>query len=304
MATEQIFMLFILIGLGVVLQRSKLVSAEFSKGLSTFVLYVSLPALIIKSMNYEFDPELMINSIYLLVSGILFYPLAYIVAKLVGKLLNVGEDKLGVYEFLMIFGNVGFMGYPVMRVLYGEIGIFYAAMFNFSFNLYIWTLGVYLIKKGSGEGVSARLLINPGTLAVSLGFALFGFSIQLPRVLQLVLESVGGTTTPLSMIVIGMILGTSSGFKWIKNWRLILSSVIRLLIIPLLVLGIVWFVPMPSMLKGLILILTGMPSAALAAIFSHKYGADHELASRGILLTTFLSLWTIPFLIYIESIIF
>ncbi|MCT4663438.1 MAG: AEC family transporter [Tissierellales bacterium] len=304
MATEQIFMLFILIGLGVVLQRSKLVSAEFSKGLSTFVLYVSLPALIIKSMNYEFDPELMINSIYLLVSGILFYPLAYIVAKLVGKLLNVGEDKLGVYEFLMIFGNVGFMGYPVMRVLYGEIGIFYAAMFNFSFNLYIWTLGVYLIKKGSGEGVSARLLINPGTLAVSLGFALFGFSIQLPRVLQLVLESVGGTTTPLSMIVIGMILGTSSGFKWIKNWRLILSSVIRLLIIPLLVLGIVWFVPMPSMLKGFILILTGMPSAALAAIFSHKYGADHELASRGILLTTFLSLWTIPFLIYIESIIF
>jgi predicted permease len=255
-------------------------------------------------MNYEFDPELMINSIYLLVSGILFYPLAYIVAKLVGKLLNVGEDKLGVYEFLMIFGNVGFMGYPVMRVLYGEIGIFYAAMFNFSFNLYIWTLGVYLIKKGSGEGVSARLLINPGTLAVSLGFALFGFSIQLPRVLQLVLESVGGTTTPLSMIVICMILGTSSGFKWIKNWRLILSSVIRLLIIPLLVLGIVWFVPMPSMLKGFILILTGMPSAALAAIFSHKYGADHELASRGILLTTFLSLWTIPFLIYIESIIF
>lgn len=304
MATEQIFMLFILIGLGVVLQRSKLVSAEFSKGLSTFVLYVSLPALIIKSMNYEFDPELMKNSIYLLVSGILFYPLAYIVAKLVGKLLNVGEDKLGVYEFLMIFGNVGFMGYPVMRVLYGEIGIFYAAMFNFSFNLYIWTLGVYLIKKGSGEGVSARLLINPGTLAVSLGFALFGFSIQLPRVLQLVLESVGGTTTPLSMIVIGMILGTSSGFKWIKNWRLIVSSVIRLLIIPLLVLGIVWFVPMPSMLKGFILILTGMPSAALAAIFSHKYGADHELASRGILLTTFLSLWTIPFLIYIESIIF
>lgn len=304
MATEQIFMLFILIGLGVVLQRSKLVSAEFSKGLSTFVLYVSLPALIIKSMNYEFDPELMKNSIYLLVSGILFYPLAYIVAKLVGKLLNVGEDKLGVYEFLMIFGNVGFMGYPVMRVLYGEIGIFYAAMFNFSFNLYIWTLGVYLIKKGSGEGVSARLLINPGTLAVSLGFAFFGFSIQLPRVLQLVLESVGGTTTPLSMIVIGMILGTSSGFKWIKNWRLIVSSVIRLLIIPLLVLGIVWFVPMPSMLKGFILILTGMPSAALAAIFSHKYGADHELASRGILLTTFLSLWTIPFLIYIESIIF
>lgn len=304
MATEQIFVLFMLIGIGVVLQKSKLVGEEFSKGLSTFVLYVSLPALIIKSMNYEFDAELMKNSIILLLSGIVFYPIAYTIARLIGKSFKLDDRKLGVYEFLMIFGNVGFMGYPVMKVLYGDIGIFYAAMFNFSFNLYIWTLGVYLINKGNLKKISAKLLINPGTIAVSLGFVLFGLSIKLASVLDLVLESLGNTTTPLSMIVIGLILGTSKGIAWIKNWRLIVSSGVRLLFIPLVVLVILYFVPISHMLKGFIFILTGMPSAALAAIFSHKYGADHKLASRGILITTFLSLWTIPLLIYIQSIIF
>lgn len=301
MVVQQIGMLFLLIGIGWIIQRKKLLESEFSKGLSTFILYVSLPALIIKSMNYKFDPELMKNSMILLVSGILFYPIAYGVSKLVAKILNTKEPQLGVFEFMMIFGNVGFMGYPVVKILFGDLGVFYAAMFNFSFNLYIWTLGIYLIRKGEGHKLSLKSLVNPGTVSLAIGFLLFLTSIQVPVVIAKVLESVGNTTTPLSMIVIGMLLGSGKDGNWIKSSRLWLASITRLLAIPIMSWGILYFMPFPQIVKTIIVILTGMPTAAMCAIFANKYESDYQLASRGVMMTTLLSMITIPILIYIQS---
>lgn len=301
MIVGQISMLFILIGIGWIIQKTNLLEKEFSKGLSTFILYVSLPALIIKSMNYEFNLELMENSFILLIGGFLFYAIAYIIAKILGRLLKAKEPQLGIYEFIMIFGNVGFMGYPVVKILFGDLGIFYAAMFNLSFNIYIWTVGIYLIRKGEGHKFSFKLLVNPGTISLLIGLILFISSINLPQVVMDVLGSIGGTTTPLSMITIGMILGKGENKIWVFPWKLWIAALVRLLVLPLLCFVILKFVSFPKMIETIMIILTGMPTAALCAIFANKYESDYQLASRGIMMTTFLSMFTIPILIYLQS---
>lgn len=301
MIVGQISMLFILIGIGWIIQKTNLLEKEFSKGLSTFILYVSLPALIIKSMNYEFNSELMENSFILLIGGFLFYAMAYIIAKILGGLLKAKEPQLGIYEFIMIFGNVGFMGYPVVKILFGDLGIFYAAMFNLSFNIYIWTVGIYLIRKGEGHKFSFKLLVNPGTISLLIGLILFISSINLPQVVMDVLGSIGGTTTPLSMITIGMILGKGENKIWVFPWKLWIAALVRLLVLPLLCFVILKFVSFPKMIETIMIILTGMPTAALCAIFANKYESDYQLASRGIMMTTFLSMFTIPILIYLQS---
>jgi hypothetical protein len=285
--------------IGFILKKVNIMTDELGKGLSTLVIYVTLPALIITSMNYKFSQDMLNNSIKILLIGIIVYTFMIIVGIAFVKLFKIQEPQRGVYLFLIIFSNVGFMGYPVTEVVFGKIGVFYSAIYNLMFNILIWTLGVILVNPKHEKKINVKTLINPGTVSIILGFSLFIFSIELPKPIYISLQKLGDSTTPMAMLVVGSLLGDAKFKEIFVNVKLLISSIVRLIIIPIIILLALFKLNLPPMVKGIPVIIGSMPSAANAAIFARRYDSDYRLASQGVFLSTLLSIATIPLIIFL-----
>lgn len=296
---SQVSVLFILLIIGIVLRKAKIMSDELGKGLSNLIIYATLPALIITSMNYEFSKDMLNNGLIILALGGGIYLFAGLIAYLYVKINKIENPDKGIYLFIIIFANVGFMGYPIIEVVFGKIGVFYGALFNLWFNILLWTVGVILANPKNNTKINLKTIINPGTISIIIGITLFIFSIQLPGPLFNALNSLGEATTPLAMIVVGSMLSESKLSEVFTNIKLIGSAIIKLIIIPLPILFVLTLLPIPDIVKGVPIIIMSMPSAANAAIFARRYDSDYRLASQGVFLSTLLSLVTIPIMISI-----
>lgn len=295
---NQVAGLFILIVVGFILKKLKVLSDEFGKGLASLIISVTLPALIITSMNYQFSKELLDNSLLILVYGSGAFALMILISYIFSKIFHLENPQKGVYQFLVVFPNTGFMGFPILSSVFGQQAIFYGAIFNLIFNVLLWTLGVYFVSKGKDRKINLRMLINPGTIAVVIGFTLFILSAKLPYILHSALDTIGHTTTPLAMMLVGLLLGDAEFGLLFRNIRLFIISAIRLIIIPVSVYFLLSLLHLPNIVLATVVILSGMPSGANAAIFSRKFNSDYRLASQGIFLTTLLSIGSIPLIIY------
>ncbi|SHH78542.1 hypothetical protein SAMN02745135_02118 [Caloranaerobacter azorensis DSM 13643] len=300
---NQVLVLFILLMLGFILKKINIITDELGKGLSTLIIYVTLPALIITSMNYKFSRDILSNSIRLIIIGIIVYIFMIVVGIIFVKLLNIQEPQKGIYLFLTIFPNVGFMGYPVVEVAFGKIGVFYAAIYNLIFNVLIWTLGVILVNPEHKKKINLKSLINPGTVSIVLGFILFIFSIKLPKPIYISLHKLGASTTPMAMLVVGSLLGDAKFKEIFGNIKLFIVALLRLIIIPLSVLFVLIRLNLSPIVAGIPVIISSMPAAANAAIFARRFDSDYRLASQGVFLTTLISILTIPFILFILNMI-
>ncbi|MCC5909580.1 MAG: AEC family transporter [Clostridiaceae bacterium] len=295
-----ILTLFLMMIMGYGAKKLKFIDNTLNKGLSNLVLKVTLPALIIRSMQFEYSRELMIDSIKMILISFLIYAITIGISYLIPKLLKVEGEKKDVFQFILIFSNVGYMGYPVVSAIYGDTGVFYTALYNLPFNFILLSLGVYVFCRND-DGGSAKInfmeiLLNPGIIAVILGFAFFLLSIELPPPILVALESVGDATTPLSMIVIGSLLADMSIKDVMNEEKILWLSFARLIVIPMIVMGVLWVMGLRGLLLGVPVVISAMPAAANTAVFATLYNSDYYLASKGIFITTLLSLITIPLL--------
>ncbi|MFO7819393.1 MAG: AEC family transporter [Halanaerobacter sp.] len=308
---NQTLILFFLLMIGFIIRRLEIVDRHLNDNLTNLIIYVTLPALIINSMDYEFSLERLNQLGVVLVGSVFIFFIMIAVSWLVSSRLTQEGKERSIYRFILIFANVGFMGYPVVEVIFGQQGVFLATVYNLVFNLFIWTLGV-LIMCNSQEGEKAKIdlshLVNPGIISIGIGFLIFLFSLELPSSISHTLHLLGETTTPLAMIVVGNILAQVKIREIFSNLKLWLVTGVRLVLLPLLVLailqGVTLLIPgfsFSPLLLGVLVVLTGMPAVANTAIFAQKFGSDEALASEGVFLTTLLSLVTIPLIVYLTQ---
>ncbi|MCK8816254.1 AEC family transporter [Natroniella sulfidigena] len=297
---NQVLVLFLLVLLGFSFRKLEIVKPSIDQNLSGLVLNLTLPALIITSMNYEFSSERLANLSSVFFITLAVYLLMISVSYLIRFILPSTEKEKDIYQFMIIFANTAFVGYPVIDLIFGAEGIFLAAIYNAIFNLMIWTIGVFIINpRTSKQEFSAKQLLTPGIVAVMIGMLLFLFSIDLPGPILTTLEKVGGTTTPLALFVVGSILAQIELSRIFTNFKLWLITLLRLIVLPFFVLALLRSLPVNDLVLGVTVILTGMPVAVTAVIFAQEFGGDYELASEGIFLTTLLSGLTIPLMIYL-----
>lgn len=297
----QILVLFFILIVGFGVYRLKVVDDQGITALSRLVMEVTLPAMIIISMNYDFSREIMWESGKILLLSLVLFLVSGLFAMYMTRFFTVDERAASVYQFMLIFPNIGFMGYPVIDAIFGKLGVFYTSIFNLSFSFVVWTLGVWLFRKNEGGSMQFhwRLLFTPGIASTLLGFIIFLFSIQLPYPIYRTLELVGGITTPLSMLVVGALMGRSPIKTIWNNPKVYVISAIRLLVIPLIVLALMRLGGFAAMTLGVTVVLLGMPGAANTAIFAERYGGDADLASRCVFLSTLFSVVTIPLMVWI-----
>ncbi|HBT38976.1 MAG: Auxin Efflux Carrier [Thermotoga sp. 50_1627] len=292
---NQVLAIFLLTAFGFVLKKINLLNDGFTKSSSDLIVYVTLPAMIINSMDREFSRDVATTSLQVFLTGAIMYACTILLSFVLVWFRKFDETQRGVYMYMVIFGNVGYLGYPVMNVLYGEMGIFYSAVFNIWFNILTWTIGVSIMARGKLN--LRRILINPGLISTLFGLFVFLTPLTLPTLVKSVLENVGSMTTPLAMFLVGAFLAEARMKDFVADIDLYLASVLKLVAAPLLV--YLWLSPLhlPPIVKVLPIVMAGMPSGVNTAVFARMFDKDYRLAAQGVVLSTALSMISLPVLI-------
>lgn len=299
---EQILVLFIILIAGYIARKLDVVDDRMTKGFSSLLLKLALPALIIDSLQQTYSPELLREGGLILLISFVVYGASGVLALFLPRLLRSEQGEIGVFRFALLFSNVGFMGYPVVLAIFGQEGLFYAAIYNLPFNLLVFTLGVVVMTLGAGDNthlINWRMFISPAVVAVLIGFALFVFGLKLPGPIAQSIKMIGSLTTPLSMIIVGALLSSINAREIFSNWRVYAISTARLIIIPVLVWLSLRLLTDNVLLVGVPTIIAAMPAAANTAILAQEYGASPRLASQVVFISTLLSVLTIPLLVYL-----
>jgi predicted permease len=302
MDINKIIMLFLLIIIGYLAKKAKFVSSDIKGHISSLVLNVTLPLYIFTAMQFDFSTDVLKETGQLVVISFIYYLAVTIFSYMYAKGMKLSDMKKDVFQYVIIFSNVGYMGYPIMNEIAGEKGRFYAAIYNLSFNVLTWTLGVYIMSRHESSlkpSLWDRLknVMNMNLLAVILGFTCFLFSIEIPELFMDTFTSVGLTTTPLSMMFIGIILAEIHFKDIFNDWSVLLVSAIRLLLIPLVTYGVLKILGFNDLVLAIPVVLSAMPAAANTAIVASRYNNDYQSASKLIFVTTLLSIFTIPIIL-------
>lgn len=294
---SSLIMIFILIVPGVFFKRKNIFTVEQNGAINSIVVNLTWPCLVIDAMQMEFSMQILKDCGYIMVVCVIILALMFVLSFPFAKMVKLTKRKRYVTIFMLMFGNTGFIGIPVIQALYGTDAVFYAAIVELINDVLIFTVGIMLIQMSAGADlkVGFKQFINPGLIGVIIGLILFLLNIQLPEVIGGSIEMIGAATTPLSMFCIGYQIGGLSFRQIAGDLQIYAVCFVKLLIVPVIALLLVkiWSGDF-SMMEKVLVIGFAMPVAAVTSIFSQQYKGEADFATKGVLLSTVLSLISIP----------
>ncbi len=296
---SQMGILLAIIAVGYAAAKWKVFPEGANRVLAQLVVMVTNPCTVLYSALSS-DHALSNQEVYLL-TGIALgsFALLILVGQVMPRLMKLPKQDLGVYIFMTTFTNMGFMGFPVVRALYGEGAIFYAAIFNLVFQLVVYTYGASLLAPQEGrERLSWRVLVSPIILASVLGYVCYLTGVRVPKLVLQGLGMLSGVTSPVCMLVIGVALSKVPLGRVFTQWKLYLLYLVRMVLLPVSVYLLLRLFVTNTLMLGITVVVLGMPAATLSTILSAKYGRNQELAASGVLLSTLMGFLTVPLLMW------
>ena len=294
---QQMIVLFILMGIGFFCGKKRFLTDEGSKTLSWIVVNVATPAMILSAgMNYESAIRGRQLAVGFLVA-VLVYVFLIVMSFIILPLVRVPAEDKAVYRVMAIFSNIGFMGLPIIRAAYGEEAVLFGALFQFPYNFLMYTYGIAAIKgENPFKGGSLNKILNVGVISSTLGILLFVSGVHMPEVLRISAKHLSNLAAPLSMMVIGQSMIHFQFKEMFEDVRLLVFSLIKLLSLPIIgVLLLRLFIDDP-MIISVCYIMLATPIGSMTAMVAQQYDSNYGLASRGVALSTVLSVVTIPLL--------
>ena len=292
---QQVLTLFILLGLGFVLGKVKIITKEGSQGLVNFILYIITPAMMIYAFQRPYVAEDMKNFIIVGLAAIVTIALMVLLGHLFIR--DRSEGRRRTLQFALQFTNCGYMGYPLLNALIGSTAVFFGSAYVALFNMIIWSWGVYAI---TGERRNLRLkpvLLNPGVVGAMIALVLYLLQIRLPDVLLTPLEYVADMNTPLPMVVVGYQLSHANFRRALSGASAWVTMVLCLIVSPLLTLGAVLVLHLDATVALVLVIIMSTPPAATLSLFAQRFDKDTELASSVVSVFTLASVVTMPIMI-------
>ena len=297
---SRMLVLLAFICIGVLCSKLHIIDERGSACINQLVLYICGPLLIIKSVQNVQLSYGMRDILMLILYSVLLQMIALIVAIVCARILCKRKPERGVFSLVTAFGNVFFMGVPVVTALYGENMVFLLSVAVIPFNLFIFTVGIYLIISGERNRIPwKKLLVNPSLYATVIALPIFFLRIELPATLVEIIGYFSQMVVPLSMMLIGAALGRMQLKAIFGSGRSYAVCAIKLLILPLIVFFVFRSFIRDPLILGLFTVIAAMPSASISPILCAEYGGDSAFASRTVFLTTILSLATIPTVVWL-----
>lgn len=296
LVAKQVGILFLLIGVGAVSNRLKLIRKEAIPSIVDFLLLIVTPCLIVEAFQHKFDPNMMKGLGEALFLAVVFHVISIFLAKLFVHAPDPSSERA--LRFSVIFPNAGFMSIPLQQAILGMDGVFYGAAVIAVFNFIVWSYGLVLMGGKSTQLRTRQILINPGTVGLSIGSLFFLFSIPLPRIVYEGVHSLSNLNTPLAMIVIGYYLAEADLRSIFKSSAGYVMLFLRLIVVPLIVIGLIRAFGWKNYTLAIACVIAASaPVAAITTMFASKYKQDTSTSVSSVSVSTLLSLITMPLLI-------
>ena len=284
---------------GYLLVKSRLLTSEHIAPFAVYLLYVNTPFLIINSMQQiEYSA----------------YMVKYMAIALAVSLAMMGGGMAAIYAVLRrrqaevpyricvcagAMGNVGFMGVPLLQALlphYPQMQSF-ASMFFLTLNVLMWSMSSWIMTRDRRYISLRKALVNPAVISVALGLAMFFARLRLPDRLMDMTSLLSRMSTPVSMLILGMRLASAPIRPMFTSKVQYAAVGLRLVVIPLITLALCRLLPVErDFIRG-VYILSCVPVGNTVLSFSELLGEGQDVAANVVLLSTMLSMFTIPLML-------
>ncbi len=300
----QMGMLVVYVLLGIIGVKAKVFDRTSLDYVSRYIMKLSLPLMIFMNTLNGATAEEVISALPMLAIAVCMFIFLFIVGTVFTKVFRIKGDTAQVYKAVSMFGNVGFIGIPLVAAVYPESGMLYVAIFTIVDQGLLWTVGMQLTtpesKKTKGSiGKALIKMINPAIVAIILSVIGVFAGIKLPEILDTTLTKVGATTTPLSMIYIGGLFCYVDIAKYAKRAEFYVIVLCKMIIFPILLFLVIRNINISEEIKITLAILGGLPSMSSVAMFANANGSEGDYAIGAIFVTTIASVATLPLISYI-----
>ncbi len=293
---EQIGLFVIYLLAGVILIKAKVLSSEMLEAISRYVVKMALPILVFVNITDGVEKTTLIHSVPILFITAGFYLFMLFCGFGMTKLFHLKGDKAGIFQAMSMFGNVGFMGIPIITSIFPQNGILYISVFTIIDQFMLWTLGVkFTTPQGEGK-FNPKKLINPATVAILLAVVLVLIEIRVPELLDMGLQKIGGTASPLAMIYVGGIFASIHITKYLKEFALYGIVLTKMIIAPVLMFMILGLLSISEEIRLTMSLIAGMPVMTSVVMMANTSGSDGDYAMGGVFITTVCSIITLPFI--------
>lgn len=290
------FLLFSIMAVGVILKRAGLVSDAGQKSITNLVIYAVLPCNIVNSFLVDLGPSVWKScGLIFLVSMVLHLGCVFY-----GRILyrKGNADRNKCLHYGVICSNAGFLGNPVAEGMFGAEGLLLASVYLIPLRIMMWSEGIAIFS-GINDRKAAvkRVITHPCVIACEVGIFLMLTKLPVPEIILAPVQAIGKCNTALSMLVIGMILADVH-FRELLDKDLMIYSLHRLAIIPLILWGALKLLGVNPLITGVSVLLAAMPAGTTTAMLADKYGCDAPFATKMIIFSTLcsipaISLWSL-----------
>ena len=299
---EQLVKMFFIMLLAFICYKIKLVDQNGNRSLSNLLLMVVNPLLIITVyQGTEYDPDMVRGLLLAFVAAFLTHILGIVVSTALIRP-SSGTDY-SIERFNSMYSNCGFIGIPLINSVFGGNGVFYITAYMVAFNLFSWTHGVILMEKKCSLKNMKEGVLSPMFLSTIAAVVLFFLGILIPSVVLDSMNYVADMNTPLAMMVAGFSVAQADLGKMLRNTRIYFVSFIKLILIPLLVIGVLKLMALPDAVAVTVLIGAACPAATTGTMMAIRYRQNYTYSSELFAMTTVLSVVTIPAVIFLSEII-
>lgn len=300
---QQLLVLFLLAGVGFVLKKRRVLNDTVDRGFSAILMNIALPCTVLTASRVELQGSLAGNLLQTLIIAVAFHVVSILFMILVAKAMRVQGPRRVTLISVVVFANMGSLGFPLAQALLGQEGVLYTSIFQLVFFAFLYTFGISLYSN-TGRFDLRRAILNPVSVSVLVTLALLFLKIRLPFILDETVSRLSGLTTPMAMMILGSLLGNLEIKKlFVEKMAFVLTG-LRLLVIPtvtILVMYAFHVEPHVALMCGL---LSGSASASLNVTFALVFDCDIEFNARSVFLSMLFIIVTMPLLLLLLTRLF
>lgn len=300
---NQIIQLFIMIFMGFIIVKAKLLKAEDSKILSVIVLYLVIPCVIINAFQVDYTPQTVKGLLIALAGSVMTQVILLIVVSILGRVFHLNEVEVA----SIYYSNSGNLIVPIVTFILGKEWVLYGCVFMSVQLVFIWTHCKKIISRESTYDWR-KIVLNINMISIAIGIVLFLTRIHLPAIINNTLSAIGSMIGPASMIVTGMLFAGMDFKQIFANKRLYFVSFFRLIIVPVIALFLIKcsqlskFSSNGNKLMMIVFLAIITPSASTVTQMCQVYGNDSQYASAINVVTTLLAIVTMPLMVMLFQI--
>lgn len=300
---QQLLVLLALMLTGAIAYKTKLIDDGTYDHLSSLMVWILNPFLMISGVvgkECNISRKIIIENVIMV--GMLYVAL-FVIGFIFCFAMRFKEQKNYLYRLVTLFPNVGFMGVPLVKEIFGSEYIVFVAFYMLAFNIICYSYGIYLSSRygGNTEPFQLKKILSPGTVTALGSIMIFAFHLQLPTPVITYVNYLGNTSISFSMIIIGVFMARLDWKTAFKNKEYFLFALVDMIVIPIVYILGIRLLPFDPIVLGVAKVMICMPVASMTCMFTQEYAKDGTECAKIIALTTICTVVTAPLVIYITK---